>query len=170
MKKDQDIELDEFVPEDGEGNIESQVVRLKEKLKKTEEKAKEYLDGWQRAQADFVNLRKRDEEEMKHREKYAAGSFVKEILPVIHTLEIASSSDENAKAILSQLNSILKRIGVVSIDPLGHAFDPNHHEAVKTVTTNEKDLDHKVAEVFEKGYILHDRVIRPAKVAVYSHE
>lgn len=170
MKKDQDKELDEIIPEDGEGNIESQVSRLKEKLKKTEGKAKEYLDGWQRAQADFVNLRKRDEEEMKSREKYSASTFVREILPVIQSLELASLADKNCVVILAQLNASLKKIGVTRIDPLGEKFDPNLHEAVKTMHTDDASNDHVVSEVLEKGYLLHDRVIRPAKVAVLSHE
>ncbi len=171
MKKDdQEIEIEEFIPEDGEGNTQSQVSRLKEKLKKTEEKAKEYLDGWQRAQADFINLRKRDEEEMRTREKYSGALFVKELFPIIHSLEIASATDKDISAILSQLNSALKKIGVVAIDPQNETFNPSLHEAVKTTLTTDPDLDHKVAEVLEKGYLLHDRVLRPAKVAVYSHE
>ncbi len=168
MKNDDLVE--EFVPEDGEGNTQSQATRLKEKLKEAEDKAKEYLDSWQRAQADFVNLRKRDEEEMKNREKYAAGSFINEVIPVLQSLEIASGVDKNAEAIYSQLNAVMKKIGVSVIDPMGEKFDPNLHEAIKTTKTDEKEKDHTVSEVLEKGFMLHDRVLRPAKVAVFSHE
>ncbi len=170
MHKDQDQDIEEFVPEDGEGNTQSQVARLKEKLKAAEEKAKEYLDNWQRAQADFVNLRKKDEEEIKIREKYAAASFLREIIPVIQSLEKAAESDEHSRAIISQFQSVLKKIGVKEIVPnAGDKFDPNIYEAIKVLPTDEEARDHLVAELLEKGYLLHDRVVRPAKVAVYSH-
>ncbi|MFZ3019919.1 MAG: nucleotide exchange factor GrpE [Minisyncoccia bacterium] len=169
MKKDDQEILEEFVPEDGEGNEMPQVARLKEKLKSAEEKAKEYLDNWQRAQADFVNLRKRDEEELKNSKAWAEASFIKEILPVVDSLEkaIEAGNKEN-EAILGQFMAILKRLGVSLIEPTGEPFDPNLHEAIKTEETNDSKKDHTVASVMQKGFSLNGKVLRPAMVSVYS--
>jgi molecular chaperone GrpE len=169
MNKDQDIELEEFIPEDGEGNQMSQVSRLKEKLKQAEEKAKEYLDNWQRAQADFVNLRKRDEEELKNSKTWAEASLIKELLPLVDSLEIAvAAGSKECEAILSQFMSIFKKLGVSIINPRNEPFDPNIHEAIKTEDTEEKEKDHVVAEVMQKGFTLNGKVLRPARVSVYS--
>ncbi len=167
---DQDI-VEEFVPEDGEGNTLSDSKRLKEKLKTAEEKAKEYLDNWQRAQADFVNLRKRDEEELKHSRLFAEASLIRELLPIVDSLEKAvEAGNKESEAILSQFMSVLKRLGVLSIEPLGELFDPNLHEAIKTEPTDKKELDHHISSVFQKGFSLNGKVLRPARVSVYSLE
>ena len=150
MKKDdQDNEIEEFVPEDGEGNTLPEAKRLKEKLKAAEEKAKEYLDNWQRAQADFINLRKKDEDEMKDRRTQAEAAFIKELLPVIDSLEKAGPGNKETDAILSQVLSILKRLGVSVINPVGEQFDPKLHEAIETQDTDLEERDHMVANVMQ---------------------
>jgi len=169
MKKDDQDILEEFIPEDGEGNQVPQIARLKEKLKISEDKAKEYLDNWQRAQADFVNLRKRDEEELKNSKTWAEASLIKELLPIIDSLDksVEAGNKEN-ETILSQFMAILKRLGVSLVDPVGEPFDPNFHEAIKTESTDKKDKDHTVAMVFQKGFVQNGKVLRPARVSVYS--
>lgn len=170
MKKDDDSLIeDEFIPEDGEGNEMSRVSRLKEKLEKAEDKAKEYLDNWQRAQADFVNLRKRDEEELKNSKLFAEASLIKELLPIVDSLEKAvETENKESEAILSQFMSVLKRLGVLIIEPTGKKFDPNLHEAIKTEDTDKKELDHHISSVFQKGFTLNGKVLRPARVSVYA--
>lgn len=169
MQNDDKDVVEEFVPEDGEGNQQSQVSRLKEKLKQAEEKAKEYLDNWQRAQADFVNLRKRDEEELKNSKAFAEAGLIKELLPVVDSLEKSvETGHKESKAILNQLLSILKRMGVTTIETQNGQFDPNLHEAIKSEETNEQEKDHTIKEVFQKGFMMNGRVLRPARVSVYS--
>ncbi len=168
MQDDQDI-VEEFVPEDGEGNEMSKVARLKEKLKSAEDKAKEYLDNWQRAQADFINLRKRDAEELSNSKAFAEASLIRELLPVVDSLEkaVEAGNSEN-EAILSQFMAILKRLGVSLIDPKGEQFDPSLHEAIKTESTHDAKKDHTVHTVMQKGFSLNGKVLRPAMVSVYS--
>ncbi len=170
MKKDdENVIEEEFIPEDGEGNTLSDSKRLKEKLKTAEEKAKKYLDNWQRAQADFVNLRKRDEEELKNSKLFAEASLIKELLPIVDSLEKAvEAGNKESGAILSQFMSVLNRLGVLIIEPAGEQFDPNLHEAIKTEDTNKKELDHHISSVFQKGFMLNGKVLRPARVSVYS--
>ncbi len=127
--------------------------KLREKLKNAESKAKEYLDGWQRAQADFANLRKRDEEEKREFMKFAKASLVEELLPVLDSFNIAlSGGHKDLEPLFLQMMSVLKSSGLEELDPVGLAFSPEE--------------DQKVLEVLQKGYKFAGKVIRPAKVRV----
>src|SRR3989344_4930973 len=136
-----------------------QVKKLKEKLKEAEAKAKEYLDGWQRAQADFVNLRKRDEEAKKEFIKFVSEKLIGELVPVLDSLSLSGSHGE---VVYKQLLHILKQNGLGEINPIGETFDPREHEAIST----KEGEENKILEVVQKGYILHGKIIRPAKVKI----
>lgn len=151
---------DSVLAEEHQGD---QVKRLKEKLKAAEDKAKEYLDGWQRAQADFVNIRKRDEEAKQEFLKFAKADIILQLMPVLDSLELAG---EHAGPVRKQLLQILKQNGLEELDPKGEVFDPRLHEAVGSVKTEDKNEDHKILEVMQKGYILSGKIIRPAKVRI----
>lgn len=139
------------------------VKKLKEKLKECEQKAKEYLDNWQRAQADFVNMRKRDEEAKMEFLKFANAELMLQLVPVLDSLNLASS---HAEPIYKQLMQILRQNGLEEDNPTGERFDPRKHEAVGSMETSKKDEDHKILEVIQKGYILSGKIIRPAKVRI----
>lgn len=170
-----DIELD---PETGiddsvlaEVNQGDTIKKLKEKLKNAEAKSKEYLDNWQRAQADFVNLRKRDEEAKEQFLKFAKVDTISQIIPVLDSLNQAIIHDQKtAEPIYSQLMQILKQNGLEEVDPIGKPFDPSLHEAIGMIETNEKEKDHTILNVFQKGYKLEEKVIRPAKVQVGKYK
>lgn len=155
------------------------MAKKKETIEKSEwqVKAEEYLAGWQRAQADLVNYRKRGDEEKLAFIKYANLDFILAFLPVFDNFKRAAlhtpeSDDEvvknwvdGVKAIEKQFEQVLSSIGVTQIVVnTGDNFDPNQHEAV---ATEESDLpaDSIISEV-EYGYIYNDRVIRPTKVKV----
>jgi molecular chaperone GrpE len=152
--------------------------KLREKLKTAEAKAKEYLDSWQRAQADFVNLRKRDEEAKQEFVKFANADFVEDLLPVLDSFSLAlshpsTSSGQVAKDIepvYNQLMQVLKGRGLEELNSLGQTFDPKEHEAVGTISTDKSDEDHKILEVMQKGYILSGKIIRPAKVKIGEYK
>ena len=147
------------------------IKKLKEKLKEAEEKAKEYLDKWQRAQADFVNLRKRDEEAKVEFLKFANVGLISELLPVLDGLSLAvSHGDKGVEAIHNLLLKTLKQNGLEEINPLGEIFDPNFHEAIGIIKTEKADENHKILEVSQKGYIMESKVLRPAKVRVGEFE
>ncbi|MEX0932282.1 MAG: nucleotide exchange factor GrpE [Parcubacteria group bacterium] len=159
---------DSVVAEEAQG---ASIKKLRERLKESEEKAKEYLDSWQRSQADFVNLRKRDEEGKKEFVKFAGESLVKELIPVLDSFNIALSQGHNEmEPVYSQLLKVLRANGLEELDPKGASFDPSLHEAITMIPTEKAEEDHKVLEVMQKGYALHGKVVRPAKVAVGEYK
>ena len=155
---------DSVVAEEAVGET---VKKLRGKLKEAEAKAKEYLDGWQRAQADFANLRKRDEAEKIESVKYAGEQIVKELIPVLDSMHLAiAQGHKDMEPVYSQLLKALKKHGLEEQDPAGESFDPNLHEAVGMVKTDKEEDDHRILEVMQKGYILNGKIIRPAKVKI----
>ncbi len=148
-----------------------EIKKLKGKLKEAEGKAKEYLDGWQRSQADFANLRKRDEEAKVEFIKFASLSLVEELIPVLDTFNFAlASGNKVLEPVYKQFWQILKARGLEESDPVGETFDPRFHDAISMVPTEKEDEDHKVLEVLQKGYILSGKVIRPAKVRIGEYK
>lgn len=138
-------------------------------------KANEYLEGWQRARAEFANYKKRVEREMKDSHNQAAGSVLKDILPAIDDFERAVSHiPENLQddpwvggvgMILRKLNKVLEDYDVKVIDPTGEPFDPNLHEAIGMEDSDDVEAGH-ITVTMQKGYVLGDRVLRPALVRV----
>lgn len=173
-------QTEEFVPEDGEGNTATQkdvVKDLREKLKKALAEKQEYLDGWQRAKADFVNARKREEEARKDLVKYANESLILELGPVLDSFAMAFANKEawekvdknwrmGVEYIYSQLKGVLESNGFGEFDPMGEQFDPARHHAIESVPVDDQAQDHKVAAVIQKGYMLNGKIIRPASVKI----
>lgn len=170
MNDEKDIELDQEELDDSvvaEEHAQDTVKKLKEKLKEAETKAKEYLDGWQRAQADFANLRRRDEEAKSDFIKFAKMFLIEELIPVLDSFTIALvHGNKDVKPIYDQFFSIMKRNGLEELNPMNEAFDPKYHEAIGVVLTDESEKDHKILEVIQKGYILMGKIIRPVKVKI----
>ena len=141
--------------------------KLRERLKQVEVKAKEYLDGWQRAQADFTNLRRRDEEAKFEFIKFAKLALLEELIPVLDSFNIAlSQGHKDFEPLYNQLASVLKANGLEVLNPLNDTFNPHEHEALAMVQTKKNGEDHKVLEVLQYGYKLDNRIVRPAKVKV----
>ena len=125
---------------------------------------------YMRLMADFQNFRRRTEKEKSDIYQFANEGIVKELLDVVDNFERAFSTEtedkkyeEGMKMIFNQLMACLERAGVVEIDCLGKEFDPNYHNAVMTEDSTEYDSG-TVTKVLQKGYLLHDRVVRPAMV------
>ncbi|MBD3388178.1 MAG: nucleotide exchange factor GrpE [Candidatus Altiarchaeales archaeon] len=127
----------------------------------------------QRVQADFENYRKRVDRDREDSRRYANQKIVEEFLEVKDNLERALDNNgesgsvvEGVKLTLKQLDGLLKKHGVEEMNPSGCAFDPRFHEAV---LVEEGDVDEEcVGEVLQKGYVLHERVVRPAKVKIFK--
>ncbi len=159
---------------------EEKTITLKESeylaIKEEADKYKDCQDMLVRAQADFENLRKRLERDKQDFLKYANEGILLELLNVLDDLErtinLAESGHEDLDAflkgvemILAHLYDILKEHGVKPIEAEGNGFDPHYHEALMQVEN--KDLpEHTIVEVLQKGYLMHERVIRTAKVKV----
>jgi molecular chaperone GrpE len=153
------VEMDEDVIIEESGG--DTLKKLREKLKKCVAEKQEYLDGWQRAKADFINFKKGEEVRVGELMRFAKKDFIVNTLPVLDSLNVASG-DEDVERILEQFLSILKKEGVEEINPRGVDFDPNLHEAVEMVDGPEGE----VVEVSQKGYTLNGKVIRAARVKV----
>lgn len=148
---------------------------LKEKLKEKEEEVKTIYDRLLRTQAEFENYKKRTEKEKSDLLKYANEEIIKELIHTVDNLEIAikharesNQSEgiiEGIEIILKQLLKSLERFGVKGFASVGEKFDPNRHEAVIQVESAEHEPNTIIAES-QKGYFLHDRLLRPALVTV----
>ncbi len=157
------------------------IKKLRLKIKELESKNSEYLSNWQRDKADFVNARKRDNLEKEQVLKYSNSSIIVDILRVIDNFDMAFANKESwekidknwrsgMEFIYQDLKKVLFENGVKEIDPLGKTFDPNEHEAVEHVSVSEKEKDNTVISVIGRGYMLYDRIIRPAKVKVGDYK
>jgi molecular chaperone GrpE len=141
-------------------------------LKKVEDEAAELRDAWLRARADVENLRKQAAVDVARAHKYAIERFAGELLPVKDALEsslaVGNAPVEALRAgvelTLKQLASAFERAQIVEIEAAGRKFDPHRHQAMAMVDAPEPA--HSVVQVFQKGYLLNDRVLRPAMVAV----
>jgi molecular chaperone GrpE len=146
---------------------------LEERFAELQARHAEVADAYLRAKADAENTRRRAEEEMAKARKFAIESFAESLLPVKDSMEAAialpdASSQqtlEGVHATLRQLNSVLERNKVVPIDPpLGTRFDPHQHQAISVVPAQQEA--NTVVMVLQKGYLIADRVLRPALVTV----
>jgi molecular chaperone GrpE len=146
--------------------------RLEEQLRKAEQEAAEHRDAWLRARAEADNIRKRAQVEIANANKFAVEEFATQLLAVKDSLEAAliaeNASVESIKSgvelTLKQLATVLERFHVTEIDPAGQKFDPHRHQAISTVDSGQDP--NTVVQVLQKGYLLRDRVIRPALVIV----
>lgn len=153
--------------------------KLREKLKVCEKEKKEYLDGWQRMRADFANIKKDEDTRRGEMIKFASEGLVDDLIPVLDSFAMAFGNketwekvDENwrkgVEYIYAQMYSILESRGLTEIGIVGEKVDPRTHVAIEEVPpTSEKDAD-TVSEVIQKGYRLHSKVIRPAKVKSFG--
>ena len=149
---------------------------LESRLEAKEEEAKDTYDRLLRVSADFENYKKRSAREMEEFRKYANQSLLKEMLSVVDNLELAiNSSNEKKKAdkhlieglnlTLNEILKVFEKFNVKPIEAQGKAFDPAFHEAVMREETDNFPENTVVSE-FQKGYLIHDRLLRPAMVVV----
>lgn len=146
---------------------------LRLQLEETSQKSAEYLDGWQRTQAEFMNYKKRLERDNAAFREIARGDVIRRFLPVVDDLERALAnrpSDtgpwvDGIELVYRKLLSILDSEGLVRIEAEGKIFDPNLHEAISQ-EPNEDFESGQVIAVVQQGYMLGERVIRHAMVRV----
>jgi molecular chaperone GrpE len=145
---------------------------MEETLRQAELKAAEHHDAWLRAKADAENIRRRAQEDIAKASKFAAEKFATAMLPVKDSLEAALATEnqtleslrEGVELTLKQLAAAFQTAGVTEENPGDTKFDPNRHQAIGMVEA-EGDPN-TVVNVLQKGYLLHERVLRPAMVVV----
>lgn len=150
--------------------------QLQKQLKQAEKKAEENWDKVLRVQAEIENLKRRTQKDLENAHKYGLEKFAKELLAVIDSLELgiqASTSDspevvtlrKGSELTIKQFESVFAKFNIKSIDPSGQIFNPELHQAM-TVQPSADTEPNTVIDVFQKGYILNGRLIRPAMVVV----
>lgn len=151
------------------------ILALEAELTQAKAKADENYDRFLRLQAEFDNYRRRTQKEKTEIVKYASEQLVSELLPVLDNFERATSSaqsnpditvfSQGVDMILRQLQTALSKVGLKPMEAVGQPFDPNLHEAVMRVES-EDHPENTVVEELQKGYFLKEKVLRPSMVKV----
>lgn len=164
--------------EEVQADLPAKIKKLRDKLSACEKDKSEYLDGWQRSKADFINYRKDQEKSQSDFVKFANLGLIEDLIPVLDSFEMAflnkeawEKADKNWRVgveyIHSQLHSILEKNHLKSIAPkVGDNYDHAFHEAVESVLVENREQDQKIIEVISRGYSVNDRVVKPARVKV----
>jgi len=145
-------------------------------LRQAELKAQESHDAWLRAKAEADNIRKRAQVDIANAHKYATESFATNLLPVKDSLEAALATENTTlealksgvDLTLKQLSAVFDKANLKELNPEGEKFDPHRHQAISMLPSDKEP--NTVINVLQKGYILHDRVIRPALVTVAQNK
>lgn len=156
-------------PSTSEPELES-TPSIEELLRQAELKAEEHHDAWLRAKAETENVRRRAQEDITKAHKFAVEKFAGDLLAVKDTLEMALA-DQNLESLragveltLKNLVSAFDKATVIEVNPVGEKFDPHKHQAMAMIDSDQPA--NTVVQVFQKGYLIADRTLRPAMVAV----
>ncbi len=163
-------------PETEEVTIES----LQEKLAAAEAKADDNWDQLVRNRAEMENIRRRSERDLANAHKFALEKFAQELLPVIDSMEmgVAAAMDENAdvsklregtEMTLKMFETAIEKFGIKGVHPHGETFNPEHHQAMTMIDSPEHEPN-TIIDVMQKGYLLNERLVRPAMVVVASNK
>ena len=170
-KKEDVVEDIEFIP-DEEGisqELAGKIKKLREELKSCEAERKEYLEGWQRAKADYINFKKDEGKRFEDMARFVTASIVEEFLPVLDSFDLAlqhgvpKEVEKGIMLIRSQFEDVLRKRGIGEIAVgAGDPFDTAKHESVGE--TKSEHPPGTIADVVQKGYMYRERVMRPARV------
>lgn len=177
----QDVEFIDST-EDGEALPTKDVAKkLREQVKNLQKERDEYLTGWQRAKADYINLQKELDQARVSTSLITKERMVGDLLPALDSFDMAFANKEawekvdsnwrmGVEYIYSQLMRGLEDSGIEKIDKVGVLFDPNLHHSMEAVSTDDKSKDHTVEKIIQIGYKVGERIIRPAKVNIYEYK
>lgn len=168
--------------EDGDALPTKDVVKkLREDLRKARSEKEEYLTGWQRAKADYVNLQKEADMKFSKGRELGVEELTDSLLPALDAFDMAMSNkaiweavDKNWRQgieyIHSKLIQALADNKVTVIGKIGEKFDPMLHESMESIATDEESKDHTIVSITQSGYKMGERVIRPARVNIYEYK
>lgn len=173
-----DVDAEDIIPEEDLQNPAQALKKLRAELKQVKQEKMDLLTGWQKDKADFLNARKRDQETQADVIRFSNQTLVMDMIPTLDGYEQAKAQptwqavDETwrkgIEALMDKIYTSLQKIGVEAYGASGDVFDPNLHQAIGNEPTDDISKDHTLALVMQRGYKLHDRVIRPAMVKVYQ--
>lgn len=154
---------EEFVSEEEAAGGPAALKKLRERLNKTVEEKQEYLEGWQRARADFANYKREEASMHGDREARTKASLIEELIPALDVLELSLKHEDSPtlRMIEKQFLDALKRLGVERFGQTGEEFNPNIHEALA-----KQSEEHVVTSVERSGYKVNETIIRPAQVII----
>jgi molecular chaperone GrpE len=175
----QDAAAKESQASEAQANLDAQDQLINEpdlaaQLVEAQARATEYHDAFLRAKAEQENIRRRAQEDISKAHKYSVESFAEALVPVIDSLEAALTTEaasaetmrSGTELTLKQLQSAFEKAKLTAINPLGEKFDPNKHQAISMVPAPEGVPGNHVVAVLQKGYLIADRILRPALVTV----
>jgi len=184
-KKEEEIIDDITIVESTEDGLElpdkDKNKKLREDVKRLQKEKDEYLLGWQRAKADYINLQRELEAVRLNSSLITKEKVVENILPALDSFEMAFSNqdfwqkvDKNwrqgIESIYDQIISGLNKSDIEKIDQVDILFDPNIHQSIEKIKTDDKGKDHFVESILQVGYKVGNRTIRPAKVRIFEFE
>lgn len=184
-KKEEEIIDDISIVESTEDGLElpdkDKNKKLREDVKRLQKEKDEYLLGWQRAKADYINLQRELEAVRLNSSLITKEKVVENILPALDSFEMAFSNqdfwqkvDKNwrqgIESIYDQIISGLNKSDIEKIDQVDILFDPNIHQSIEKIKTDDKGKDHFVESILQVGYKVGNRTIRPAKVRIFEVE
>ncbi len=167
-------ELEDVVPEKAAADTAEETIE--QQLEKAQNTIKDYWEQMMRLRAEIENNRKRADRDIENAHKYALKNFVENLLPIIDSMEMGQTAAAADNATLESIREgtaltmnmfvqVLEKNGLEQIDPLGEKFDPERHQAI-SMTEAENAESNSVIEVMQKGFLLNDRLVRPAMVVV----
>ena len=167
--------------EDGEEDLKKTLKKLRADLKACKKEKEEFLTGWQKERADFINYKKEEDNRKALFSEAMRERILTRFLSVLDSFAMAFANKDawenvdpnwrrGIEHIHSQLDAVFEEYGVKPVGEVGETFDPNIHQSIDLVSITQTKLDHKIAEVVQKGYKLGERILRPARVNVYEHK
>jgi molecular chaperone GrpE len=173
----EDIIDNKITADEDDTSLIEKIRKLKAELKVCHKEKQEYLTGWQRAKADYLNLKKEEATQRTEIHKYAKADMLNDLIRLADSFEMAfanktvwETAPENwrkgVEYIHSQLLIVFRDHGLEEINPLNEVFDPARDESIGTIETSKAGDENKILEVVKRGYRLNDKVIRPAQVRI----
>jgi molecular chaperone GrpE len=182
IKKEENFEDVSFVDSTEDGDelpTKDKVKKLREDLKTCQQEKSDYLTGWQRSKADYINLQKEMELLKISGAILAKEKMFKNFLQALDSFDMAFGNKEAWEAvdknwrmgieyIYQQFTTGLEQSGIEKINAVGVKFDPNLHQSIESITTDDQSKDHTIEKVIQTGYKLGERIIRPARVNIFE--
>lgn len=171
-------DVTELGAEAAESATESKEDSLEAKLAEMEKQVAEYKDQALRTMAEMENLRRRTDRDLENAHKYALEKFAQELLPVVDSLEMGVAAAQNESVDVAKLRegtemtlkmfeTAIDKFGIKGVHPHGEVFNPEHHQAMSMIDSPDHEPN-TIINVMQKGYLLNDRLVRPAMVVVAS--
>ena len=181
-EKEADEDIVEFeYNADGEEDLKKTLKKLRADLKQVKAEKEEYLTGWQKERAAFVNYRKEEEDRNTNFKNIIQERMMDKFLSVMDSFDMAFANktawekvDANWRTgveyIYNQMNGVFEDYGVQAIGKVGEKFNPELHQSVEHIETDDQSKDDTIAAVLQKGYKSKDKVLRPARVNVFGYK